>query len=377
MLSAIPSPSSDSLNLGPLEIRYYGLCIALAVIAVVLLVRRRLSQRDLDPDNAVILAWVAVPAGLVGARLYHVITDWRSYQDNWLDAFKIWEGGLGIPGGIAGGVLAGAAVCRYHGWSFRQQLDIVGPALLLGQAIGRLGNWFNQELFGRPTDLPWGLEIEAANVPDKYRAEAVVSELTFHPTFLYEALWNLGVLGVLLWLDRQRKLPAGHLFACYVLGYASGRIWIELLRVDPASELFGVRVNVWVMSVLWLGALAWLVLGRAGSGPTDITEVFSQAGVSAPESASAPASESGEVTPSESPSDTSEPSPAPAEPSPAPPPVPAAPSPAPSDAPPAPPPAPPKSPPSSRTVRPVEPPSESSEVFDFEADRENPDAPQK
>ncbi len=360
MLSAIPSPTSDSLDLGPLEIRYYGLCIALAVIAVVLLVRRRLRQRGLDPDNAIILAWVVVPAGLVGARLYHVITDWKSYQDNWLDAFKIWEGGLGIPGGIAAGVLAGAAVCRHNNWSFPQQLDIVGPALLLGQAIGRLGNWFNQELFGRPTDLPWGLEIETANVPDKYRAEAAASELTFHPTFAYEALWNLGVLGVLLWLDRQRRLPAGHLFACYVMGYATGRIWIELLRVDPASELLGVRVNVWVMSVLWLGALGWLVLRRAGSGldrsgATDITGVVSQVGAgSEDESPAASAAESGSAEP------------APGEPAPEPGPV-SAPAAESASVP---------APPESRTVRPVEPPSESSEVFDFEADRESPDAPQ-
>lgn len=265
MFSAIPSPSTSELELGPLDIRLYGLFIALGVVATVLLTRWRLEQRNLDPDAAVILAWAAVPAGLIGARIYHVITDWKTYQDDWGEAFEIWQGGLGIPGGVIAGVLAGALVCRYKNWSLRQIMDVVAPALPLGQAIGRLGNWFNQELFGRPTDLPWGLEIDRQNIPAEYQAEAAVSDITFHPTFLYEALWNVGLIGVLLWIDRRLKLPTGHLFACYVMGYASGRIWIEFIRIDEASELLGVRVNVWVMSVLWLGALAWLLIMRDGT----------------------------------------------------------------------------------------------------------------
>ena len=262
MLASIPSPSSGILEIGPFNLRLYGLVIAVAVVAAVLLFRHRLIKRQLDPDGAITMAWVVVPAGLVGARLYHVITDWKLYQDDWLDVIKVWDGGLGIPGAIAGGVLAGIFVSRRMNWSFRQQLDIGAPALPLSQAIGRLGNWFNQELFGRPTDLPWGLEIDSVNVPQQYRAEAGEPELTFHPTFLYEGLWNLGLMGVLLWLDSKRRLPTGHLFACYVLGYATGRLWIELLRIDTASELAGVRVNVWVMSALWLGAVAWLVFRR-------------------------------------------------------------------------------------------------------------------
>ena len=245
-----------------MNIRLYGLLIAIAVVAVVLLYRRRLAQRGLDPDGAVTMAWVVVPAGLVGARLYHVITDWKLYQDDLPGIFQIWDGGLGIPGGIAGGVLASIFVCRKMGWSLRQQMDIGSPLLPLGQAIGRLGNWFNQELFGRPTDLPWGLEIDSNRVPLQYRAAEAEAVQTFHPTFLYEGLWNLGLMGVLLWLDSKRKLPTGHIFACYVLGYATGRLWIELLRIDTASELAGVRINVWIMSVLWLGAAAWLVFRR-------------------------------------------------------------------------------------------------------------------
>ena len=259
MLASIPSPSRNIIEIGPLDIRIYGLMIALGVIMAVSFFGWRMRQRGIDSEIAVSLAWVVVPAGLIGARLYHVITDWRRFsdEDRWGDVFKIWEGGLGIPGAIIAGVLAGAAVCKMRGWSLAEMLDIGAPALLAAQAVGRLGNWFNQELFGRPTDLPWGLEIDQANRPAEYFYED-----TFHPTFLYEALWMLALMGLLIWLDKLRKLPVGHLFALYVLGYASGRIWIEFLRVDPASELAGVRVNVWVMSALWLGAAAYMYIYR-------------------------------------------------------------------------------------------------------------------
>ena len=266
MLASIPSPSRSIIEIGPLDIRVYGIMIALGVIAAVLFVGWRMRQRGMNSEIAVSLAWVAVPAGLIGARIYHVITDWRKFSEEvgWGDAVKIWEGGLGIPGAIIGGVLAGAVVCRMRGWSLAEILDIAAPALLVAQAIGRIGNWFNQELFGRPTDLPWGLEIDLAirETLDRRLGTNYVSEETFHPTFLYEALWMLALMGLLLWLDKLRKLPIGHLFALYVLGYASGRIWIEFLRVDPASELAGVRVNVWVMSALWLGAAAYMYIYR-------------------------------------------------------------------------------------------------------------------
>ena len=249
------------------------------MIVAVWFIGWRMRQRGINSEIAVSLAWIVVPAGLIGARLYHVITDWRSFfeKDRWGDVVKIWEGGLGIPGAIIAGVLAAAVVCKMQGWSLAEMLDIGAPALLLAQAIGRLGNWFNQELFGRPTDLPWGLEIDPSN---PIRRE-FPNDTTFHPTFLYEALWMLALMGLLLWLDKLRKLPVGHLFALYVLGYASGRIWIEFLRVDPASELAGVRVNVWVMSALWLGAAAYMYIyrdkaawpptptGEAGSGEAE------------------------------------------------------------------------------------------------------------
>lgn len=281
MLASIPSPSRNVIEIGPLDIRLYGLMIALGVIVAVWFISWRMRQRGVNSEIAVSLAWIAVPAGLIGARLYHVITDWRSFseEDRWGDVVKIWEGGLGIPGAIIAGVLAAAVVCKMQGWSLAEILDIAAPALLAAQAIGRLGNWFNQELFGRPTDLPWGLEIDPTNRPAEYFSDA-----TFHPAFLYEALWMLALMGLLLWLDKLRKLPVGHLFALYVLGYASGRIWIEFLRVDPASELAGVRVNVWVMSALWLGAAAYMYIYRdkaawppaptegAGSGEAESAE---------------------------------------------------------------------------------------------------------
>ncbi len=259
MLASIPSPSRNIIEIGPLDIRIYGIMIALGVIVAVLFIGWRMQQRGMNSEIAVSLAWVVVPAGLIGARIYHVITDWRRFsdEDRWSDVVRIWEGGLGIPGAIIGGVLAGAVLCRMRDWSLAEMLDIAAPALLAAQAIGRLGNWFNQELFGRPTDLPWGLEIDPTNRPAEY-----YSDETFHPTFLYEALWMLALMGALLWLDKLRKLPVGHLFALYVLGYASGRIWIEFLRVDRASELAGVRVNVWVMSALWLGAAAYMYIYR-------------------------------------------------------------------------------------------------------------------
>ena len=257
MFASIPSPSRNIIEIGPLDIRIYGLMIALGVIVAVWFIGWRMQQRSMNPEIAISLAWVAVPAGLIGARLYHVITDWRSFsdEDRWGDVYKIWEGGLGIPGAIIAGVIAAAVLCKMQGWSLAQILDIAAPTLLAAQAIGRLGNWFNQELFGRPTDLPWGLEIDQVNRPADY-----FTDTTFHPTFLYEALWMLALMGLLLWLDKLRKLPVGHLFALYVLGYASGRIWIEFLRVDPAYELAGVRVNVWVMSALWLGAVAYMYI---------------------------------------------------------------------------------------------------------------------
>lgn len=251
-LASIPSPSFDSL--GPF--RLYGLCIALGVIAAVTLSAHRWERKGGDPDDIYSIAIWAVPAGVIGSRIYHVATDWKSYQDDWIDAFKITQGGLGIPGGIFFGVLVGYLVVRVRKLPARQLLDCVAPALPLAQAIGRLGNYFNQEVFGRPTDLPWGLEIAPEHRPADYPASE-----TFHPTFLYEGLWNVGLCVFLIWFDRKRKVPPGYLFPMYVLGYAIGRLWVESLRSDPASLILGVRINIWMSVIVGLIALVVLVIG--------------------------------------------------------------------------------------------------------------------
>ena len=256
MIASIPSPDVGTLSLGPLNLRLYGLMVALGVIAAVYLGARFLQRHGLNPEWMVQVATLGVPLGLIGARAYHVLTDWKSYQGRWVDVLKIWEGGLGIPGGILGGIVGWLIVIRYRNLPLRPLLDAGAVSLPLGQAVGRLGNWFNQELFGRPTDLPWGLEIDPENRPTAY-----LGDETFHPTFAYEMVWNLLLCGLLLRMDRRRALPRGHLLVLYLCGYSAGRLWIEALRVDTASLLLGVRVNIWVMGgVLVLSTLFLLIV---------------------------------------------------------------------------------------------------------------------
>ncbi|MBK9179215.1 MAG: prolipoprotein diacylglyceryl transferase [Acidimicrobiales bacterium] len=255
-LASIPSPGSNAIHLGPLQLRAYGVMIALGVLAAAWLANRRWIERGGAEGDIANLALWAVPAGVVGARLYHVITDYQRFTDDPIRALYIWEGGLGIPGGIALGAAAGVWVAHRRHLPLGPLADAIAPALPLAQAIGRLGNWFNQELFGRPTTLPWGLEID----PDRWPA-GYVGPGTFHPAFLYEVLWNLALVGLLLWVDRRRWLPRGYLFALYVGGYALGRLWIERLRIDPANEILGLRVNEVVMGVLLVGSVAFLVFG--------------------------------------------------------------------------------------------------------------------
>jgi prolipoprotein diacylglyceryl transferase len=254
-VASIPSPASDSLHIGPLEVRAYGLMIGLGVVVAVWIAQRRWAARSGDPDDIVAIAVWAVPAGVVGARLYHVITDFSRFEGRWWHIPAIWEGGLGIPGGIAAGVLAGVLVARRRGLPVPDLLDVVAPALPVAQAIGRLGNWFNQELYGRPTELPWALRIDPPHRPDG-RADVA----TYHPTFLYEALWNLALAAVLVWAGRRWHPRSGQLFAGYVAGYAAGRFWVESLRIDPATELLGIRVNLWVSAALFVAAVTVLVI---------------------------------------------------------------------------------------------------------------------
>jgi prolipoprotein diacylglyceryl transferase len=259
MLASIPSPPSNVIELGPISLRAYGLMIALGVIAAVLVSQKRWTARGGDPDDITAVAMWAVPAGLIGSRVYHVFTDWR-FDEGWAEPFKIWEGGLGIPGGMAAGILTAIWLIRRNSWDQRSLLDAMVPSLPLAQAIGRLGNWFNQELFGGPSDLPWAVEID-----DRYAAAAGYPDAdTFHPTFLYESLWNLGLFGFLVWVDRGGKIRRGGLVAVYVVGYAVARIWLETVRIDAATEIGGLRVNIWMSIVGIAVAGGWLLVrGRA------------------------------------------------------------------------------------------------------------------
>jgi len=257
VIASIPSPSESVLELGPLDLRAYGVMIGLGVLAAVWLFSKRLESRGVNPDVGTTIAMVAVPLGLVGARAYHVITDWKSFQGRWIEAFYIWEGGLGILGGIAFGVAGSYWVARRHEVPMTTVLDAAAPAIPLAQAIGRWGNWWNQELFGKPSDLPWAIEIDPEN-----RVAAYPDDATFHPTFLYESLWNLALVGFILWIDRRNVLRPGRVFAVYTGGYAAGRLWIEALRIDTASQVFGLRVNLWVFGVVLLASIAAIATGR-------------------------------------------------------------------------------------------------------------------
>ncbi|MGI8776078.1 MAG: prolipoprotein diacylglyceryl transferase [Acidimicrobiales bacterium] len=260
-VASIPSPSRGVLHLGPLPLRAYALCILAGVFAAVALAGRRWVARGGAEGTIADLAVWAVPAGLVGARLYHVVTDNQLYRDDPLGAFKIWEGGLGIWGGVAAGAGVGVWVARRRHLNLGVLLDVVAPAIPLAQAIGRWGNWFNQELFGRPTSLPWGLRID--DPPSPYAPGT-----TFHPTFLYESLWCLLVVALVLAVERRHRLRPGRLFAVYVAAYTFGRFWFEWLRIDPAHRFWGLRLNDWTSVVVFVAALAVVVTGRRRPGET-------------------------------------------------------------------------------------------------------------
>jgi prolipoprotein diacylglyceryl transferase len=257
----LPSPSSGQIHLGPIPLRAYGLAIALGVYAAVVVSGRRYRHRGGDPELITAIAIWAVPAGIIGARLYHVVTDYELYTHHWIGAFEIWDGGLGIWGGIALGTLVGAWVARRRRAPVGPLLDIVAPALPLAQAIGRWGNWFNQELFGRPSKLPWALRIDVAHRPARY-----VQYSTFQPTFLYEFLWDLAVVAIVLWVERHVRLRSGYLFAVYVAAYTFGRFWIESLRSDFAHRFLGLRLNDWTSIIVFAVAIGFLVRGRRRVG---------------------------------------------------------------------------------------------------------------
>jgi prolipoprotein diacylglyceryl transferase len=233
------------------------------VIVAVWIARKRWAAAGGDPGDISDIAVWAVPAGVIGARLYHVLTDLHRFRGRWLHVVAIWEGGLGIPGGVAAGVLAGVVLARRRQLRVPVLLDAVAPAIPVAQAIGRLGNWFNQELYGRPTDLPWALRIDA-----EHRPSGMADVATYHPTFLYEALWNLALAALLVWVGKRGRVRPGQLFAGYVAGYAAGRLWVEALRIDPATEVLGLRVNLWVSVIVLVAALTVMVVRRSHA-PSD------------------------------------------------------------------------------------------------------------
>ena len=246
------------MHLGPFQLRAYGLCIALGVWAAVAVSARRFRARGGDPALITVIALWAVPAGIIGARIYHVITDYELYFTKGhhpLNALKIWDGGLGIWGGIAAGVLVGAWVAHRHHAPLPVLFDCVAPALALAQAIGRWGNWWNQELFGKPTTLPWALQIQPSQRPPQYARFA-----TFHPTFLYESIWDLCVVGIVLLVERRLRLRTGSLLAVYVAAYTFGRFFTEYERVDFAHKIGPLRLNDWTSIVVFVGAVVTLVV---------------------------------------------------------------------------------------------------------------------
>jgi len=265
----IPSPSQSVWYLGPLPLRAYALAILGGILVASLIAIRRYRARG-GPEGAFADALiVAVPLGIIGARIYHVLTSPDAYfgpDGNLLHALYIWRGGLGIIGAVAFGTLGAWLVLRRKGLRLAPMADAIAPALLVAQAIGRLGNYFNQELFGGPTDLPWGLQID----PEILRAHGFPPDTLVHPTFLYELVWNLVMAGLLIALDRRMRLGYGKLFCLYVFAYSLGRFWIEMVRVDHSEIILGQRLNVWSALLLGLGALiAFLILSRLRPGRED------------------------------------------------------------------------------------------------------------
>jgi prolipoprotein diacylglyceryl transferase len=268
--TAIPSPTQAVWYLGPVPLRAYALCILAGIVVAVWLTQRRLVARGGAPGVAIDISAWAVPFGIVGGRLYHVITDNDKYFGegrNPLDALKIYEGGLGIWGAVALGALGAWIGCRKSGVDFRDFIDAAAPGLAIAQAMGRFGNWFNNELHGAATDVPWKLKVYQW---DQTAGHAVLDSQGnpvvlgyFHPTFLYEALWVLGLAAFLLWLDRHRELARGQVFAAYVMGYPIGRIIVENLRTDPATHVLGQRINTWTsILVFLLGVWLWFFFSR-------------------------------------------------------------------------------------------------------------------
>lgn len=263
ILANIPSPPQGVWYLGPIPIRAYALCIMAGIVVALMISLRRYKARGGNPDTVWDAAIVIIPAGIVGGRLYHVITDHDKYfgegKNPW-KALDVTSGGLGIIGAVALGALAVWALMRHKGLPIAPLADAIAPTVILAQGIGRLGNYFNQELYGAETNVPWALDIyyrvneagQYAPLTGRSTGEVIAS---VHPTFLYELIWNVAVFFFLIWIDRRRRLGHGSVFWLYVAGYTLGRFFIELMRSDEATLILGLRVNTWVTAILFIVAV--------------------------------------------------------------------------------------------------------------------------
>jgi prolipoprotein diacylglyceryl transferase len=279
LLAYLPSPPANGINIGPLRLHVYGLMIAAGVAAAVWLAQRRFEKRGGRPGTMATIAIWAVPAGLVGARLYSVVTSWGAdVGHHWYRAFEIWQGGLGIWGGVAFGVAAGTYACKRYHIDWRGALDAAAPALILAQAIGRWGNYFNQELYGSPSKLPWAVKIDnpvhCSSVTHCVPYPPGVT--TFQPTFLYESIWDFACVGLVIWIERRWRIRKGYLFFVYAALYTIGRAVVEHMRVDEAHRYFGLRLNDWVSILVFVVSVAVLLTrGRARPGdPTVLSPVI-------------------------------------------------------------------------------------------------------
>lgn len=312
LLATIPSPDRGVWYLGPLPIRAYALCIIAGIIVAIWWGERRWIARGGIKGEVTDIAVWAVPFGLVGGRLYHVITDNQKYFGPGKDplaALEIWNGGLGIWGAIALGAVGAWIACRRRGIPLPAMADALAPGIVVAQAIGRLGNYFNQELYGGDTTLPWGLEIYRRVTPEG-REDALAGIAidhtpiqVVHPTFLYELLWNLGVALLIVWADRKFRLGHGRVFALYVAGYTAGRFWIELMRTDEATLVFGTRVNVFVSALVFFGAVAYFIIAKSRGEREDVAALRGTGGD--PAEPAAEAGDAADVTEAEAAEDKS------------------------------------------------------------------------
>jgi prolipoprotein diacylglyceryl transferase len=260
VFGAIPSPPANGVHLGPLFVHAYGLAYAVGIFLAVRLTEHRWARGGGERSLVAEVALWGVPAGILGGRLYFLATSWDQAPHTWWGPFAVWQGGLGIWGGIAGGTAGGLWALHRRGVAFAPFMDAAAPGILVAQAVGRVGNYFNQELFGGPSSLPWALRIDPAHRPSGYERFA-----TFQPTFLYELVFDLALAAALIVLGRSRRLVAGTIFALYVAGYSAFRIFEETLRIDPSHHILGLRLNFFVATILALAATAVAVRRNGGA----------------------------------------------------------------------------------------------------------------